>query len=549
VGALSVPSIDAKPIPLEDLLNTVEGGTAGLPAFQRDYDWSESDVVSLLATLLCDWPAGSLLLMDGRPEFFQVRGFVGGPELRDDLRFVVLDGQQRLTGLFHAIRGTGNSIYVIHAQKLIDSDQSAESVEEAFELVDAAKWRADYPLARQAAERLVPIHELRTASDFFAWRDRVLEASSAHDRAALGKLLADLYRSHLGRLNTYTFPSVILDNRLPPEAVARIFERINRKGLQLNTFDLLVARVYEPGWNLRDKWDEARGESEPISQWLGDDGLPVAQVIGLEKSKDVRQPALLKLSPVDVQSEWNASVAAVEQAVEKVRAIGVPGPAWMPYPGLLLPLAHRAKRLGKKSLERDDLSTWFWARSFGLSYGVGSSTRIASDATLLEERVPDWTLGELAVNRQTLLDATRRQQKAIWAAFISFIASRGVRDLLTGEEIENPLVDAIPVSIFSNGMGDDAVHQRVLGLVLVTRPTARELRRNPATFLDKVVDEARESQLLPAGSLVQALGKPHDFLFARMEELASALEALSQAQVTWGLARFERPSSWTWWSD
>lgn len=535
---MSALAVDAKQIHLEELLDAVEQGLAVLPAFQRDFDWSASDVVSLLATLLSDWPAGSLLLMTGRPEFFEIRAFDDGPEPAPNVRYVVLDGQQRLTALFHVLRGRGDVAYILNAQKLADSDGSAESIEELVELVPRAKWRRDYPIERQSRERLIPLHELRTASDFFAWRDRVIDATPEKDRADVGKLLADVYRSHLGKLHRYAFPAVLLDNGLPPAAVARIFERINLTGLRLNTFDLLVARVYEPDWNLRDRWESARRENEPIAHWLGDDGLPVIQTISLNLEGDVRQPALLGLKPRDIRTLWDPAVVATDAAVTKLRSIGVPAPTWMPYRGLLLPLADRALRLGADSMQDEgQLATWFWARSFGMDYSVGSSTRIALDSKLLAEPIPDWSNASFAVDRRLLQNATRRQQSALWAAFISLLASEQPRDLLTGDVIDDPARNAVVVSLFPRGEGE--LHLRVLGMILATRESARRLRRERGEFLGNAKAEAHGSQLIPDGSLLASIADPDDFLRARAELLERRVSGYSPTAIRWFEGRDE----------
>jgi len=529
---MSALAIDAKQIRLEDLLDSVEEGTAVLPAFQRDFDWSDSDVVSLLATLLSDWPAGSILLMSGAPKFFEVREFDDGPDPADDIRYVVLDGQQRLTALFHAIRGRGDDAFILRAGELAESDGSAEAVEELIQLVPRGEWRREYPFERQSSERLVPLHELRTASDFFAWRDRVIEATPERERAEVGRLLADVYRSHLGRLNTYAFPTVLLGNVLPPAAVARIFERINLTGLRLNTFDLLVARVYEPEWNLRDRWETARRESALIAHWLGDDGLPVVQTISLNLEGDVRQPALLSLKARDIRGSWDAAVDATEAAVLKLRAIGIPAPSWMPYRGLMLPLADRAMRLGRSSVEDStELTTWFWARSLGMDYGVGSSTRIALDSRLLSEETPDWSLASFAIDRRLLQSATRRQQSALWSAFTSLLASEEPRDSLSGEVIDNPAEDAVVVSLFPRGEG--SLHLRVLGLVLVTRTSARQIRRDRAGFLNEVRADALDSQLVPGGPLLESVADPESFLRRRVELLEQRVSSYSSVPIRW----------------
>lgn len=538
---MSSAAIDAKPILLSDLLDSVEQGTAVLPAFQRDFDWSDTDVVSLLATLLCNWPASSLLLMTGRPGFFEVRGFEDGPELASEVRYVVLDGQQRLTALFKALRERGDSVFVLNATRLSQSEGSAEDIEECIDLVPRLKWRNSYDLVRQGREGLVPLYVLRSASDFFAWRDRVVEASPEKDRSGIGKLLADVYRTHLGRLNTYTFPSVLLDNDLPPEAVARIFERINRTGLRLSTFDLLVARVYEPGWNLREKWDTARRESEPISDWLGDDGLPIAQAISLDLEGDIRQPALLGLKAREIRDHWDAATEAVQCAVGELRRIGVPSPKWMPYRGLLLPIAQRAKRLGTSSLDgsHGQLASWFWARSFGMDYDVGSSTRIASDAKILARDEIDWLPDEFSIDRRILRLATRKKQSALWSAFLSLISSIGPHDLLTGELIEDPFEKAVPISLFSRSGGDDDSHLRVLGLVLMTRESARIFRRERGSSLARFEPSALASQFLPEGSVLEQLMDPLTFINWRLQAIEEHLRELSPVRIHWSDGEIE----------
>ncbi len=525
-------SVDAKPIKLELLLNAVEQGTAVLPSFQRDFDWSNSDVISLLATILSEWPAGSLLLMEGKPEFFEVRGFDDGPDVSGKIRFVVLDGQQRLTALFHSLRGRGDVVFVLNAKHLAQTDGGAEDIEEAISVVPQSKWRADFPIERQIRDGLVPLREVRTASDFFSWRDKMVDAASEADRQGVAALLSDVYRTHLSNLNSYTFPAVLLDSGLPPSAVARIFERINLTGLRLNTFDLLVARVYAPDWNLRDRWETARRESEPIAHWLGEDGLPLIQAISLHLEGDVRQPALLALKAREIRENWDASVVASEQAILKLRSIGVPTSDWMPYKGLLLPLVNRVLVLGDEALDDNGaLATWFWARSFGMDYGVGSSTRLASDAKLLSEREPNWRSVDFAIDSQVLFGSTRRQQKALWAAFVSLIASRKARDLLTGEVIEDPAKDAVVVSLFGRGGSD--LHLRVLGLVLVTRSSARVLRKDRGEFIRMINPAAAESQLLPRDALAAQLLDPDIFFRRRLEALKGAVDEVSTVPVRW----------------
>src|SRR5437016_1127085 len=96
-----------RPFALLDLLSSIDTGDIVLPDFQREYLWTSSHVRSLLTTVLRGWPAGSLLLLERHPDLPAVKAFDGGPPAADDYSLVVLDGQQRLTALYHALHDKG----------------------------------------------------------------------------------------------------------------------------------------------------------------------------------------------------------------------------------------------------------------------------------------------------------------------------------------------------------------------------------------------------------------------------------------------------------
>src|SRR5262245_27697682 len=95
---------------LERLLDEAESGTIALPDFQREFVWSTQMVRSLLATVFRGWPIGTLLLTRGDLQDFRLKPIEGAPTLRA-VKYVVLDGQQRLTALYNALRGAGETVY------------------------------------------------------------------------------------------------------------------------------------------------------------------------------------------------------------------------------------------------------------------------------------------------------------------------------------------------------------------------------------------------------------------------------------------------------
>lgn len=525
---MSSPLVDAstRPLALSVLLDGIESGRVVLPDFQRDFDWNDGEIISLVATLIKGWPAGSLLLMRGEPEFFSTREFEFAPKAQPNPEFVVLDGQQRLTALHLALRGAGPEVFVLrYAELSPDASMGAEEIEERIERIDVTEWRDSWDSRRQLAEAVVPFTALESAADFYEWRDSLVKALPASARDDRAEELSQLYRRLLGNLNHYDFPCVILDNRLPTAAVARIFERINRSGRRLNTFDLMVARAYVPGWNLRDQWDAATREFETLDQFLADDGLPVLQTIALVDEADVRQPAVLGLSPRRVRDAWDEAVAAMDAAIRAVQGFGAIRADQLPYKAQLLTLAGLAWDLDL-DVHATKLERWFWGTSLSGAYDVGSSTRVVSDLRELR----GWLGGgpEPArphVSFETLVAATRRRYPPLWRAFMSMLTRAGAVDLLERAPLDDSSSKAVAVSVFQPSSG--GMHLRIFSQVKATRATARRAKNEPLLGLLVAEPPPRQElagQLLPS-DLRAFAGDPHGLLEQRVEDSIRFLDS------------------------
>ncbi|MCZ0710779.1 MULTISPECIES: hypothetical protein [Microbacterium] len=107
-------------------------------------------------------------------------------------------------------------------------------------------------------------------------------------RTADRRNLTDIYVDSLSGLDRYEIPAVVIDDEVHPEAVARIFERVNRLGRPLATFDLMVAKSFAENLNLRDEWDLVQEREEQLVDYLPDGGLSILNVIALQVRNSVR---------------------------------------------------------------------------------------------------------------------------------------------------------------------------------------------------------------------------------------------------------------------
>ena len=97
------------------LLADLDSGQLALPDFQRTFVWAPDETRELLVSMIRSFPAGALLFLQGGSTSFKARAAEGAPSLTGRPSFLVLDGQQRLTSLYQAIYGVGDSRFFLGA--------------------------------------------------------------------------------------------------------------------------------------------------------------------------------------------------------------------------------------------------------------------------------------------------------------------------------------------------------------------------------------------------------------------------------------------------
>jgi uncharacterized protein with ParB-like and HNH nuclease domain len=92
---------------LHELLEEVHKGQMQLPDFQRGWVWDDDHIRALIASVSLSYPIGAVMLLEagGAGARFKPRPFEGvALHGRVDPAKLVLDGQQRLTSLYMALR-------------------------------------------------------------------------------------------------------------------------------------------------------------------------------------------------------------------------------------------------------------------------------------------------------------------------------------------------------------------------------------------------------------------------------------------------------------
>lgn len=418
---------------VDRIIALLRAGRIALPEFQRDFVWSPAKVVELIDSVSRGWPIGSLLLLSG-PQPFEARAIDGAPDLRGEVDVFVLDGQQRITALFHAIADVSDICYYVDFRML-----AAEEREYVFWKKRPQFQKELGALSERARRGIALVQEVADNEAFFAWQSNLSTEEARQVLALRERSLSGL------KSKVYRLPVVELEHEIELEALARIFETINRTGVKLNAFDLMVAVLYPHDFKLRDEWDDALVKY-PLLARFDVDGVELLKLIALwvRRSQQaarsrvtvrgVRQGDVLAVPPVEVKNNWKRAVSAYDDALKfLVGSLGVAHPSLAPPSAMILAMAAFMDSDLDTTLTVSDTRRWYWDNIRAQSYAQGANTRVVADVDRAvrssSELIDSLPMDDLGTS---LLEPVRRN-KILLNGLGSLLTLKGARDPLTGE--------------------------------------------------------------------------------------------------------------------
>ena len=490
------------PRPMLQLLAELDSGQLALPDFQRTFVWAPDETRELLVSMIRSFPAGNLLFLQGGDATFKARAAEGAPPLTGRPSHLVLDGQQRLTSLYQAIYGVGDSRFFLDLGALL----AGADVDQAVKVFSAERAAPLEKIEAQARTLLMPLTAVR---DFGAarWRDDVVPRRDDEDRERVRDLLRAIEYACIDPLVKYAFPVTMLPEATPLEAVCTIFETLNRTGRPLTPFELVSARAFAGGHSLYDLWNSAL-ERHPI---LGDfDVKPyyLLQCIALRLGVSCKRRFVISLPADDIARGWDSAVTSMAAVLTLLRdECGVLTPKWLPYEPMLIPLATvwnevEATTGPAHGAMRSKLKRWFWCASFTGEYESSSATLAERDAPVLKS----WLTGgdEPQAVRAFEWDPERwrtvtTRQQGLYRATIALTLLQRPRDFHTGAPLTPELIEAGKIDdhhlfprayLRSVGKGDTV--DSVLNHCLIDRATnIRISKQAPSAYLEEMRDRAR----------------------------------------------------------
>lgn len=416
-------------LPIRQILERVAAGNIRIPAFQRAFIWDEEHIAYFMDSLHKGYPIGSLLFWRTKQPLKHDRklGPYRLPERDPDYPIdYVLDGQQRVTSIFAVFQTQ-------LPRENVDDDwldvyfdfRSSDNVQDAqFQALSAAE--AD-------KERYFPLAVL---FDSRAYR----EALEGLDNDAVARI-DGLYSN----FKEVMIPVQVLATE-DRHRVAIVFERINRMGVELDTFELLTAWTWSEEFDLVARFQDLRNSLADYGfSEVGEDADLMLRCCAAILQGKPTADALIDMNGADVRNGFDKVEQGIRGAVDFLRSqLHVETLRNLPYPALLVPLScyfaddpGRQVRLDEK--RADILRRWFWRACFSRRYS-GQTLRAAGadieEMRRLRKGEPS-KLGDFAVNVDASFfsDQEFRMGTANTKSFILLLAQMAPKSLVSGSDV------------------------------------------------------------------------------------------------------------------
>jgi len=229
--------------------------------------------------------------------------------------------------------------------------------------------------------------------------------------------------------------------------VAIVFERVNRLGVELDTFQLLSAWTWSEDFDLQERIRSLAEEVAPHGFGdIAEDTNLILRCCAAVVASDASPSALMGLKGADVRSRFDEIENGVKGAIDFMRAnLRVHKLINLPYPTLLVPMAvffatPDTKGVDVSDSQRSTLERWFWKACFSRRFSAGVLRNLKRDidemTTLREQGNSNLDRISASVDADYFADQTFTIGTVHTKAFILLLANKGPRSFISGGEVD-----------------------------------------------------------------------------------------------------------------
>lgn len=355
---------------IRQILQRIAEGEIRIPAFQREFVWEPDRVQFLMDSIYKQYPIGTVLFWRTRErlEFDRDLGPYKLPQPKEQYPIdYVLDGQQRLTSIF--------SVFQTDLAK--NSESKINWVDIYFDLSaneDAQDSQFLALVESDVQSFHVPLKILFDVTEYGKFTRGIT------DTDMLNKV--DLLQT---RFKEAQIPVESVETE-EHSKIAIIFERVNRGGVPLDTFQLLSAWTWSGDFDLRAKFEELSNELDEVGYSdLRDDPDLLLKCCATVIKDNSSAHSVIELKGEEVRDSFEKFKNGILGAIEFLkRDCGVCSLKVLPYKSMIIPLARffcTEKNSGfhPSSIQRETLVRWFWHSLFARRYSNSVDTALTQD--------------------------------------------------------------------------------------------------------------------------------------------------------------------------
>lgn len=366
---------------VKDWVMQIRSKKLGLPRFQRFEAWGPTIITDFLTSIIRELPVGvSLILEVGNKPQFEYRYLHGTPERGENLKELLLDGQQRLTALWRSLTDNyEDKTYLLDLDIQEDRDISA---------VVASRWTKNgkkYPVwvddPKECWDRKkIPFRILNpdNETEYFEW----CEKASDGDLSKKDELLKQIIKLR-EKISIFNIPYLYLPAETKPEVAIDVFIKLNTSYVRLTAFDIIVAQVEETtDQSLHQKVRELETEVPEIICYI-DTSSYVLSVAALLQDKLPNQHGFFSIDLKKMISEWEKIVVGTKELVSFLEEEKIYDIERLPTETILAPIsaifADASDNPDQKGNLKTLLKKYLWRSFFTERYDRSIPTRILQD--------------------------------------------------------------------------------------------------------------------------------------------------------------------------
>lgn len=345
---------------LQRVFTELECGNMRIPRFQRAYVWEPSKIVKLLSSIYSQYPIGSFFIWEtdaNMASFCRDITDFGFPQKPEANKFTfILDGQQRITSLYVALKGK--------QLNGVDYRRICFNVEKQVFKIPTLKTEANN----------IPVWKIFDSTEC----TKLVKQYTKEDKDDYADALIHCQKI----FNTYPV-SIIKSTDMGLDEVVTIFERINQGGKRLSLFDLVHASVWSEDFDLRDQINAFNNEKS-ISIFGKIDQEIFTQSLALNTSGDCVKAHQLALKNEDCKAVWAKTLECIRLTIDFIKKqFGVQSASIIPYQNIIPILQYYFFVSGNKGIipeHKQLISDWFWTVTFSNRYSSSTLTKMKDDA-------------------------------------------------------------------------------------------------------------------------------------------------------------------------